>query len=176
MVLACNAALSKGVDETIYLFMKDEQQVAATFDGTNPLIITGLAMKATEKLYAYQGRNYSNAPKVTRNESDFDITFPHSITFLVFSNNAVVKRELTAMSTRKDLGVIYKRVGGDFEVMGYNTGMKMSSLEWDPNADNKGAWVITLTAENEVNLPHTLLHKTGGNDDTAAYLQTLVTP
>ena len=170
----CNVPLAKGVGEMIYLGMKDEQLIAPTYDSTNALIVTALGFKTNEKLFAYEGRNYSNQPSVSRNESDFDVTYPQVMTFLIFSNDPAVEAEIMKLDGRQDLICVFKRVSGYHKIMGLGAGMRVTNITWDPNADNKGAWVVTLTANDEINIPHTLLHKTSGVDDTAAYLQTIV--
>lgn len=169
--------LAKGVDEIIYLGMKDAQAIAFTYDADNSTICTGIALGTGEKLYAYEGKNYSNDPSVSLNITDFDLTLPQQLVILLFSNSPSTKLEIESLLTRKDLIAIYKRVGADYEGMGFNTGMKVTAFTYRPNEDNKGAFMITLTAADEDSLPKTIRHTAtqGGLDDTATYLATLVT-
>jgi len=168
-------ALAKGVDETILLAMKDAQAIAFTYDSTNPAIITGIALGTGEKFYAYQGVNYSNDASVGFAKSDFDITLPQTVTFKIFSNSAATKKEIEALLTRKDLIVIMKRVAGDYELFGAETGMTVSNFVYQPNSDDKGAFTVTLSAEAETSLPKTVKHVTSSLDDTVSFLAGLTT-
>ncbi|GAB2549892.1 hypothetical protein [Spirosoma aerophilum] len=170
-------SLAKGVDEIVYLGMITAQAIAFTYDATNELLCTGIAMADGEKLFAYEGKNYSNDPSVSMNKTDYDLTLPQQIIITLFSNSAATKAEIMALLTRKDLIVIYKRVQGDFEGMGFHTGMLVTAFTYRPNDDNKGAFLITLSAPDEELLPVTVKHTTAGNlDDTTSYLAGLVTP
>lgn len=167
-------ALAKGVNELIYVGMKDAQSIAFTFDADNTTILTAIAMASGQKLFAYEGKNYSNDPSVGFNRTDFDLTLPQTLVIILFSNSPVTKLELEALFTRKDLVFIYERVAGDFEAMGVNTGMQVTNFVYRPNDDNKGAFVVTLTAADEVELPKTVRHTTSSLDDTRSYLAGLV--
>ncbi|GAB3552893.1 hypothetical protein [Spirosoma fluminis] len=170
-------ALAKGVDETVLLGMRDAQEIAFTYDATNSTIITGIALKTGEKLFAYEGRNYSNDFSVGSAETEFDFTLPQTAVLMIFSNSPATKLEIEALLSRKDLILITKRTAGDYEVYGAETGMRRTSFVYRPNDDNKGAFVVTLGAPEEISLPKTLLHKTdpGGLEDTTSYLATLTT-
>lgn len=169
--------LAKGVNEIIYMGMKDAQSIAFTYDADNSTICTGIAMGVGEKMYAYEGKNYSNDPSVTMTESEFDTKLPHQLVIKLFSNSPATKLEIESLLTRKDLITIYERVAGDFEGMGFNTGMKVTAFSYQPNSDDKGAFNVTLTAADEDQLPKTIRHLTspGGLDDTRTFLTGLVT-
>ena len=168
--------LAKGVNEIFYIGMKDGQQIAFTLDSTNDTIITGMAMGTGQKLFAYEGNNFSNDPSVGFNKSDNGITLPQQLVFSLYSNSPATKKEIQALLTRKDLVIIYNRVSGDYEVMGANTGMSVSNFVYRPNDDNKGAFVITLAAPDEDQLPKTFIHTTSNVEDTATFLGTMVAP
>lgn len=168
-------ALAKGTEEMIYLGMKSAQKIAFTFDAALTTLITAIAMAVGEKLYAYEGNNYSNDPSSNMVVTDYDRTFPQQMVILLFSNSPATKAEIEALVTRKDLILIYKRVSGDYEVMGVNTGMKVTNVVYRPNDDNKGAFVITFEAPDETELIKTLRHTAvGGGEDTETYLAGLV--
>ncbi|MVM34227.1 hypothetical protein GO755_29625 [Spirosoma sp. HMF4905] len=167
-------ALAKGVNELIYIGMRDEQSIAFTFDSTNTTILTAIAMGTSQKLFAYEGKNYSNDPSVGFNRTDFDLTLPQTMVIVLFSNSPATKLEMEALFTRKDLVLIYERVSGDFEAMGVGAGMQVTNFVYRPNDDNKGAFVVTLTGADEVDLPKTVRHVTSGTDDTRVYLAGLV--
>jgi hypothetical protein len=170
-------ALSKGVEEIVYLGMKSAQSIAFTYDPDNSTIVTGIGMAAGEKLFAYEGANYSNALSVGFAETEFDKTLPQQAILQIFTNSPEAKQEVEALLRRKDVILISKREGGGpFEIWGAETGMRVSGFTYEPNADNKGTLVVTLSAADETSLPKTLIHKTtpGGVEDTKTYLTTLV--
>lgn len=169
-------ALAKGVEEIIYLGMRVAQEIAFTLDTTNSTILTSIALKTGEKLFAYEGKNYSNDASVSMAISDYDTTLPQQLIILLFSNSPATKQEMEALFTRKDLVAITQRVSGDYEVYGVETGMRVTAFTYQPNSDNKGAFVVTLTAADEISLPKTLIHTTtpGGVVDTPTFLAGLV--
>jgi hypothetical protein len=167
-------ALVKGVDETILVAMKDEQEVAITYDATNSTLATGIALKAGEKMFAYEGKNASNDPSVGFNKTDYDTTLPQQLVFVIFSNSPATKLEIEALITRDDLLFIVKRKQADYEIYGAETGMSVSAFVYRANDDNKGAFVVTVAAPDEASLPKTLrIAGTGGLDGTKAALAAL---
>lgn len=168
----CDKPLAQGVGEQIYAFMKDSQSVALTMDTVlSTSLATAIALGPSEKLIVYEGVNLSNDPSVGFNRTDFGVTLPHSLVLMLFSNSPETKEEIHAMLTRRDLGFIYKRQAGDWEITGYGTGMRMSGFTYKANDANKGAYVVTFEAPDETRLPITLRHTSaGGLDDTSTYL------
>lgn len=170
----CAKPLARGVEEVAYVGMKIDV-TGTTYDETETNVVTAFTLASTMKLFKIEGFNLSNKSTVGFNATDFGNYLPHGFTFAVFNNSAKVKKQIEAMMTRSDIFIISKRRGnGPFEMLGFNTGMRVVNHNHDSNDDaNKGAYVLELSAPDETTFPLELQHETTGVADTAAYLETL---
>lgn len=171
----CAKPSARGLKEIAYIGML-EDVASVTYNATNPKIIDAFTMKASKYLYRIEGYNYSNGFTLGFTETDFAKKIAHVFNFLVFGQTAADKQNVDSLLGRKDLFVITKREGqfGEHEILGFATGMKVTGLTQDTNADNNGAYAIQLTAGEEVATPYTLKHLTSGTEDTSTWLGTLV--
>ena len=150
----CAKPLARGVEEVAYVGMKIDV-TGTTYDETETNVVTAFTLASTMKLFKIEGFNLSNKSTVGFNATDFGNYLPHGFTFAVFNNSK-------------------RRGNGPFEMLGFNTGMRVVNHNHDSNDDaNKGAYVLELSAPDETTFPLELQHETTGVADTAAYLETL---
>lgn len=172
----CNRTLARGVRERLYVFQLS-QLTQATVDVTNPAIIRDLVMKTGQKLKVWEGIGLSNAFSVGFARSEYGVTLPHTATVTIFNDSPGFKQEINRLTGVNDLVIIYKKNGrfGAFEIVGLDTGMRLSNLTSDLNDENtKGAYVLSFEAPDATTLPHTLEHQTNNLNDTEAYLEGMV--
>ncbi len=168
----CETALVQGVKEK-YFIGHTSHVSALAFDSTNRLLVTGITMKAGEKLAIYEGYDLSNKPSINAiNRTDYGVFMPHQYALVIYSNDAATKLEIETLLKSKDLFVIYQKEGiaGEFEAMGLLVGMRATSVTYAPADESKGAFLITLEAPDAATLPHTIKHTTTNVDDTETYL------
>lgn len=171
----CAKPLAQGVEEIAYIGMLVDV-TGITYDNTETNVVTAFTLASGAKLYKVEGFNLSNKSTVGFQQTDFGNYLPHGFDFAVFNNSAKVKKQLEAAMTRSDLFVVSKRRGkGPYELLGFSTGMRVTNQAQDSNdANNKGAYVISLAAPDEVTYPQELRHVDNSSEpDTAAWLETL---
>lgn len=178
LTVNCDVPLAKGIDEQIFTGRIRDLDTSA-YDSTNPKIITNIVMKSGKKLKRWIGQNFSNQATVGFAAGEYGNTLPHGLRYILFSNDAADERELDDVAQVNDMFAIVKKNGNGagYKVYGWQTGLRMTSLNSDSNDDTlKGAYVMEFSAPDEKKTPYTLKHMTTGGtptDDTAAFLETL---
>lgn len=152
--LDCDAPIISGVEDDV-LLANFNDILSITVDGTNPTLVTAIAMKQTKQFYRIEGRNESAEPLYTLVLGRYVKTYDHQVTFKLF-NNAAASKEI--IDTLKDSCIValIKGKDGIWELYGRNLGMRQSEGTRNPlDADSGGAHNVVLkTAENTAREPH----------------------
>ena len=94
----CLDPLKAKVNERLLVGNLDDVETVE-YDVTNPTLITGITMKATKAMFAFQGVRSTVKPQVDLVASEVNVGFSHQCDFSVFEVDAPQKENLQAMST-----------------------------------------------------------------------------
>lgn len=161
----CLKPMSAGVkDSFLYLFNYAEL-ASITENVSNPNLITNLTLAALAKIYRYEGKNNSIAPKANLNKQPFAEVWDHSLDFLVFDNTAAIKQDLDFLKSGRVIAIVENNYYGSdgataFEIYGLRAGLILTVAARDVNSqENQGAYALTLASSElakEPYLPATL--------------------
>lgn len=171
----CTKKFSRGVEERVY-FGQLSHVSAIAFSSTNDQILTNFSLTSPKKLKVYEGYEYSNVPTTGFTRTEFGHSFPQTFRVVLFSEDPAAEAQIKALATLTDIFIVYKRRGitGDWKVMGFETGMRLTALEHNPNDEaQKGVYILTFGADDAQDLPYTLRHETSGTPDTRDFLNTM---
>jgi hypothetical protein len=168
MTIGCNqivdcilkncANLVQGIKDKIYFINYDDvDKDFCTFDPTNSLLCTQLALKnVSPPAYAYclEGYNLSNEPKTSLVKKKFQKVWEHGIVFRIFDNtpedklwisNAVDSRFMVIIENNYNKDVPPIAAGRTvFEILGWDLGLELNAAERNPNDDElMGGWLLT---------------------------------
>jgi hypothetical protein len=167
--------VGQGLKEQIYVGTRDQIAGYVT-DPTNPKIITGITMKASEKLKLWEGFNLSSQATVGFAANDNGNNITHGLRFMVYDNSPEADAEVDLITRRTDIFAIVKQQGefGRWKALGWTTGLKATNLTYDSNeASTPGQFILEFSAAQEKETPKTVRHATDVLEDTESYLITL---
>ena len=155
ILVDCTNPSFGGTETTLYLFNRTD--IAAFIeDDTNPLLVTGITMKATKKGFKYEGAKTSLRPNSELVPKDFSDRFRHGADFLVFGNSATIKQELEKLVLGTVVAVVenkQKNTDATFEILGKDLGLKVTSLV-RAAGENEGAYSIRIQSAEGFEEPH----------------------
>lgn len=177
----CQNPIFSGVDSVGYIFNKSEITDYTT-DATNGNIITAITMATSKTGFAvaqmgnqpFTGTQTEMATGTTGNK------FNRTVNFIVYDNSPKASQVIDSLANGKFVFIMKNEYGGSdnkgaYEVFGLRKGLVATTITCEKYGDNEGAWVVTLVEENAPTSAMFLCHTgTGGTDDTATYLESLV--
>ena len=128
----CSNPLKSKVNERLLVGNLDDI-LTIEYDVTDTNLITGITMKPTKQMFAFQGVRSTAKPQVDLVASEVTVGFSHQVDFSVFEVDSAQKANLQAMSSVSQF-CIYQNPKdsslGDavWEVMGINSGLEVSTL------------------------------------------------
>lgn len=152
LTLNCSDPLVSGVVATFYIANKDDI-ASITYDGTNPMLVTDVTMKASKFFYKYEGQLQSTEPLFTMVKGKYVNQFEQTVSFLVFDTSPAIKKQIVNMKDGNFVCIIennYVSTTGDtkYEIYGAGAGLKAESMERNPNdAESLGAFKISLKTQ-----------------------------
>lgn len=146
----CTLAPVAGVEETMYVFNKEE--LTAVKSLTNDNLVTDLTVIIGKKGFKVKGFKKSSNAKSTLVVTDtLPDMYTQTMEFTVWGKDAETVKELKQLNNvvfvveKKDKGA-----SGDsaFAMYGYETGLFKATLEQDSNADG-GVFKVSMVAEGQ---------------------------
>ena len=178
----CANPLKSGVNERLLVGNLDDIETI-TYDVTDTSLITGITMKSTKAMFAFQGVRSSVKPQVDFVASEVTVGFSHQVDFSVFEVDSAQKVNLQAMSVIKQF-CIYQNPKdsslGDavWEVMGVNAGLETAVVtRIAGDSATGGAYTVQLktsTASSETGLPNSFFDTDIATTELA--IEALLTP
>lgn len=171
----CLSPLKAKVNERLLVGNLDDI-LSITYDGTNPTLITALAMKVGTEMQAFQGVRSSVKPQVDLVASEVSVGFSHQVDFSVFEVDAAQKENLQAMASTAQFAIYQNPKDsslGDavYEVLGVNSGLEVATLTRLPaDGATGGAYSIQLKtpeAATETALPNSFFDTDQTTTDAA---------
>lgn len=186
----CDDKLKLGLKDKIYIFNYDDvDKDSSTFDPTNKLICTTIALKSASPAlsgYTLEGYNFSNEHDTALAKGKYVDNWDHNLRFRIFDNTPEVKAWINDATGSRFIIVIentYSNANASpagttvFEILGWENGLEITeAVRNTTDEDLKGAWTL-LAACDEVNkepYPPYTLYYSGGEAATRAALEALV--
>ena len=144
----CNRLVS-GVNQKLVLANRED--ISFTRDSTNPQLITGVSLIGGATGFLFEGRRNSVTPSSAMQSTKYDVGFIHTVGFVIFDNNAAVKKIIAQLASGDVVAFIennYKGVAGNasFEIFGTDAGLVLKTVGSDKyNADTQGAYELSLS-------------------------------
>lgn len=140
----CANAPVGGIEQDVLIInSNDIDRTATTFDATNPVLITNLALKDGKTAYKLTGVKQSNgkACELVKKENAPD-KFKHTFNGVIFNPSAANKKQASALSKGAKYVVVveqkWKGVNSldAFEVLGINSGLELMTMTNDSRAND----------------------------------------
>lgn len=141
-----------GVKDTAYIGNRDDIDVITR--DANEMLVTGITMKATTKLYKITGVKGSIRPSYGTIEGTYTKFFRHRVEFLAFDNKKETLKTLNDMNG-SDMFIFVLNNNQTVEILGLGAGLELQDLTRDyQNRDQGLAPTIVLeTADDENKQP-----------------------
>jgi len=129
----CANAPVAGTEVDIYLANRDDID-SYTLNGTNPLIIEGITMKAGKFLYKYTGSKNAWDPSASMNKGKYLNNFVHVMDGVLGVNSPTDKQELENLCKSNVVAFVENKKKGStgneaFEAYGVDVGLEMETFE-----------------------------------------------
>lgn len=180
----CDALPVGGVKSVIHVMnLSDIESV--TYDTTNPLIVTDIALKTGAKAYRYEVFKRGHKPSFTLVKGDYGDRYRHQIDTSIQVWDNATKAQVEGLFGGEVVVITENLQGtGDarFEIYGYSNGLSVADGATRNLGENEGVLTYTLQSEDgslEAKIPYTFAKLTGGvysYTATLAAVEALETP
>jgi hypothetical protein len=168
--------VTAGIEDVIYIFNQDD--IALTFDTTNPLIITGLTAVSAAKIYKFNGTNNSFNTVSKLAKTSVGPRYTEEIDFNVAGLSVDIKTQLQAMGYGRVCAITvnnYNSSDSAIELFGAVNGLILTDAERSAADETMdGGYKLKLTNPDKLREPYppravSIAPETG----TATYASTL---
>lgn len=151
--LGVTSPVVSGQEDLLYIFNVDD--IAITYDPSNPLIVKGLAAVSGGLIYAYTGTNnsFKNSSKSTK--TIVGPRYAEEIDFNIAGNASDIKSTIMAMGYGRVCAIVvnnFRATDAAVELFGANNGMIAG--EADKNEASEGGWTVKLTPPDKLMEPY----------------------
>lgn len=151
--LGVTSPVVAGQEDLLYIFNIDD--IAVTFNPSNPLIVTGLAAVNGGLIYEFTGTNnsYKNSSKL--NKTIVGPRYVEEIDFNIAGNASDIKGNIMAMGYGRVLAIVvnnFRATDAAVELFGANNGMIVTDSE--KNEASEGGWTIKLGPPDKLMEPY----------------------
>jgi hypothetical protein len=166
--------ITSGIEDVVYIFNQDD--IALTYDATNPLIITGLTAVGSAKVYKFEGTNNSFNTMSKLAKTQVGPRYTEEIDFNIAGLSVDVKAQLMAMGYGRVKAIAvnnYKDSDSAVELFGAVNGMIVTEAERNAADETlDGGYKIKLTNPDKLKEPYppraVSVAPTGGGSATYA--------
>lgn len=154
--LGTGPPVTAGIEDVIYIFNQDD--IALTYDTTNPLIITGLTAVASGKIYKFEGTNNSFNTVSKLAKTSVGPRYTEEIDFNIAGFSVDVKTQLMAMGYGRVCAIAvnnYNSSDSAIELFGAINGLILTDAERtaaDETLD--GGYKLKLTNPDKLKEPY----------------------
>ena len=145
-----------GIEDVIYIFNEDE--IALTYDSTNPLIVLGLTAVGSAKVYKFTGTNnsFNSTSKLTKTQ--VGPRYTEEIDFNIAGLSTSVKAQLMAMGYGRVRAITinnYKAGDSAIELFGAVNGLILTDAERNAADEGvEGGYKLKLTNPDKLKEPY----------------------
>jgi len=145
-----------GIEDVIYIFNEDD--VALTFDTTNPLIITDLTAVSSAKVYKFEGTNNSFNATSKLAKTQVGPRYTEEIDFNIAGLSVDIKTQLMAMGYGRVRAIVinnYKSSDSAIELFGAVNGLILTDAERNAADETvEGGYKLKLTNPDKLKEPY----------------------
>ncbi|QQL50333.1 hypothetical protein [Mucilaginibacter ginkgonis] len=148
--------ITSGVEDVVYIFNQDD--VAFTYDVSNPLIVTGLTAVSSAKVYKFQGTNnsFNSVSKLVKTQ--VGPRYTEEIDFNIAGLSVAIKDQLMAMGYGRVCAVLinnYKSSDSAIELFGAVNGLILANAERSAADETiEGGYKLKLTNPDKMREPY----------------------
>ena len=148
--------VTAGIEDVIYIFNIDE--IALTYDTTNPLIVTGLTAVANAKIYKFEGTNNSFNTMSKLAKTQVGPRYTEEIDFNIAGFSVEIKAQLMAMGYGRVRAIAvnnYNSSDSAIELFGAVNGLILTDAERSAADENiDGGYKLKLTNPDKLREPY----------------------
>lgn len=161
----CTDSVLGGIEVNVLIINDDEiKRQSTVFNATNPLLMTGFALKTAKVGYLLEGVKQVNVLKDSLVQKERTSNkYKHTFEFVILQPTVANRNTLHKMNGGKFVVIVEQKYKGKtlteaFAVGGYDAGMEIQTSEWSTN-ENDGNIAVTMTSVdgNEEPKPHLTL-------------------
>jgi len=148
--------ITAGIEDVVYIFNQDD--IALTYDITNPLIITGLTAVSAAKVYKFEGTNNSFGTTSKLAKTQVGPRYTEEIDFNIAGLSVDIKTQLTAMGYGRVCAITvnnYKSSDSAIELFGAVNGLILTDAERNAADETlDGGYKLKLTNPDKLKEPY----------------------
>lgn len=174
--LSAAEPVTAGIEDVIYIFNADD--IALTYDTSNPLIITGLTAASNAKIYKFEGTNNSFNAISKLAKTQVGPRYTEEIDFNIAGLSVAVKAQLRAMGYGRVKAIAinnYKSGDSAIELFGAVNGLVLTDAERNAADETvEGGYKLKLTNPDKLREPYPpRAVSVAGESGPATYASTL---
>jgi hypothetical protein len=153
---SCDALPVGGVKPIIRVINIDDI-ATITYDATNPLIVTGITLKATKKAFKYEVYKRGHKPRFTLVASDFGPRYKHEVDSSIQVWDNPSKAQVEALNWASVVVIVenmQKTGDAQIEIYGLESGLEVADGAVRNLAANDGVYTYTLASGDDSLEPH----------------------
>ena len=148
--------ITAGIEDVVYIFNQDD--IALTYDITNPLIVTGLTAVSAAKVYKFEGTNNSFGTTSKLAKTQVGPRYTEEIDFNIAGLSVDIKTQLTAMGYGRVCAITinnYKSSDSAIELFGAVNGLILTDAERNAADETlDGGYKLKLTNPDKLKEPY----------------------
>jgi len=154
--LGASSPVTSGIEDVVYIFNQDD--IALTFDATNPLIVTGLTAVGSAKIYKFEGTNnsFNTASKLAK--TSVGPRYTEEVDFNIAGISVDIKAQLQAMGYGRVRAITvnnYKSSDSAIELFGAVNGLILTDAERSAADETvEGGYKLKLTNPDKMREPY----------------------
>ncbi|HWD89915.1 MAG TPA: hypothetical protein VG367_17405 [Mucilaginibacter sp.] len=154
--LGTGSPITAGIEDVIYVFNQDE--IAITYDPSNPLIVTGLAAVGSAKVYKFEGTNNSFSTMSKLAKTSVGPRYTEEIDFNIAGLSVDIKTQLMAMGYGRVKAIAvnnYNSSDSAIELFGAVNGLILTDAERNTSDETiDGGYKLKLTNPDKLREPY----------------------
>jgi hypothetical protein len=148
--------ITAGIEDVVYIFNQDD--IALTYDITNPLIVTGLTAVSAAKVYKFEGTNNSFGTTSKLAKTQVGPRYTEEVDFNIAGLSVDIKTQLTAMGYGRVCAITvnnYKSSDSAIELFGAVNGLILTDAERNAADETlDGGYKLKLTNPDKLKEPY----------------------
>jgi hypothetical protein len=154
--LGVDEPITSGIEDVVYIFNQDD--IALTYDVSNPLIITGLSAIGGAKIYKFEGTNNSFNTMSKLTKTQVGPRYTEEIDFNIAGLSVDIKAQLMAMGYGRLRAIAvnnYKSSDSTIELFGAVNGLILTDAERNAADETlDGGYKLKLTNPDKLKEPY----------------------
>lgn len=154
--LGTDEPITSGIEDVVYIFNQDD--ITLTYDITNPLIVTGLTVISTAKVYKFEGTNNSFGTTSKLAKTQVGPRYTEEIDFNIAGLSVDIKTQLMAMGYGRVCAIAvnnYKSSDSAVELFGAVNGLILTDAERNAADETlDGGYKLKLTNPDKLKEPY----------------------